>query len=82
MRSARATPQSPRANCSRRLSLRSPPQIVHSAGAPTSTYAPKSAEWSNPKHRQQWENTLKTYVFPHLENVSVSAVDLPHVLAV
>lgn len=41
----------------------------------------KSAEWSNPKHRQQWENTLKTYVFPHLENVSVSAVDLPHVLA-
>lgn len=41
----------------------------------------KSAEWSNPKHRQQWENTLKTYAYPHLEHLPVSAIDLPQVLA-
>lgn len=41
----------------------------------------KSAEWSNPKHRQQWENTLKTYAFPHLADLPVSSIDLPQVLA-
>lgn len=41
----------------------------------------KSAEWSNPKHRQQWENTLKTYAFPHLQDLPVSAIGLPLVLA-
>lgn len=41
----------------------------------------KSSEWRNPKHRQQWENTLATYVYPTMGNVSVSAIGLPHVLA-
>lgn len=41
----------------------------------------KSAEWSNPKHRQQWENTLRTYAIPHLGDLPVSSIDLPHVLA-
>ncbi len=41
----------------------------------------KSAEWSNPKHRQQWENTLQTYVLPHMGHLSVASIDLPHVLA-
>ena len=41
----------------------------------------KAAEWSNPKHRQQWENTLQTYVLPHMGHLSVASIDLPHVLA-
>ena len=41
----------------------------------------KSAEWKNAKHRQQWENTLVTYAFPHIGDLNVSSVDLPHLLA-
>jgi integrase len=39
------------------------------------------ATWGNPKHRQQWLNTLETYAFPHFGDVPVSAVETPHVLA-
>jgi hypothetical protein len=39
----------------------------------------KSSEWKNPKHRQQWSNTLTTYAYPHLGHLLVSEVDLPHV---
>lgn len=41
----------------------------------------KSSEWKNPKHRQQWENTLIAYVYPHIGSLTVSSVELPHVLA-
>lgn len=41
----------------------------------------KASEWSNPKHRQQWENTLEAYAMPHVGHLSVSSIDLPHVLA-
>ena len=41
----------------------------------------KSGEWKNPKHRQQWENTLTQYAYPHMGNLSVEEIDLPHVLA-
>lgn len=41
----------------------------------------KSSEWRNPKHRQQWENTLATYVYPTIGNLSVSSIELAHVLA-
>lgn len=40
----------------------------------------KADEWKNPKHRQQWENTLKTYASPHLGHMLVQDVDLQHVL--
>ena len=40
----------------------------------------KSGGWKNPKHRQQWENTLETYAMPHLGSLTVSLIDLPHVL--
>jgi integrase len=33
------------------------------------------AGWRNAKHRQQWENTLTTYVYPTLGELSVSAID-------
>ena len=41
----------------------------------------KSSEWRNAKHRQQWENSLKTYAMPYLGHLAVSLIDLPHVLA-
>ena len=40
----------------------------------------RSGGWKNPKHRQQWENTLKTYAMPHLGHLAVSAIDTPQVL--
>ena len=39
------------------------------------------ATWGNPKHRQQWLNTLEAYAFPHFGDVPVSAVETAHVLA-
>jgi len=40
----------------------------------------KSDEWKNPKHRQQWENTLKAYASPHLGHLLVQDIDLQHIL--
>lgn len=40
------------------------------------------AAWSNPKHRQQWENTLSTYAGPKIGQLLVRDIELPHVLSV
>jgi integrase len=37
--------------------------------------ASHQAGWRNPKHRQQWDSTLKTYAYPTLSGLSVTAVD-------
>jgi integrase len=44
--------------------------------------ASHGAAWRNPKHRQQWKNTLSTYVYPHFGELSVAAVDTGLVLKV
>lgn len=33
------------------------------------------AEWKNPKHAQQWENTLATYAYPICGDLPVASVD-------
>ena len=38
--------------------------------------------WRNPKHRQQWRNTLKTYAYPILGDIPVSEIETPQVLKV
>jgi integrase len=38
--------------------------------------------WVNPKHRQQWTNTLKSYVYPVFGKLSVAAVDTNLVMQV
>lgn len=38
--------------------------------------------WRNPKHRQQWENTLATYAYPVIGKLGVGDVELPHLLQV
>src|SRR5437764_15313660 len=37
--------------------------------------ARNEAGWRNPKHRQQWRNTLATYVYPLVGELPVAAVD-------
>lgn len=41
--------------------------------------ASKSAEWKNPKHKQQWSNTLKTYAYPVIGTLPVSEIGLGHI---
>ncbi|MBT6366791.1 MAG: DUF4102 domain-containing protein, partial [Bacteroidetes bacterium] len=40
----------------------------------------RSPGWRNPKHRQQWENTLATYAVPEIGNLFVRDVELAHIL--
>lgn len=37
--------------------------------------ADRRAEWSNPKHAQQWGNTLATYADPYIGALPVSTID-------
>lgn len=43
--------------------------------------AAKESGWSNPKHADQWRNTLATYASPHFGALLVRDVDTPHVMA-
>jgi integrase len=36
--------------------------------------------WKNPKHRQQWKNTLETYVYPVFGHLPPAQVDTPLVM--
>jgi integrase len=40
------------------------------------------ASWRNTKHRQQWRNTLTTYVYPKMGEFPVSAIDVGLVVQV
>lgn len=42
----------------------------------------KESEWRNPKHRQQWQNTLDTYAGPVMGSLMVGDIELAHVLKV
>jgi len=44
--------------------------------------ASHEASWRNPKHRQQWENTLKSYVYPLIGDLPVASVDTALVVQV
>ena len=44
--------------------------------------AAHAPSWRNPKHRQQWENTLRTYAYPVIGDLHASDVTLDHVLAI
>ena len=35
--------------------------------------------WRNPKHRQQWRNTLVDYVYPHIGERTVSEISSAHI---
>jgi integrase len=42
----------------------------------------KRSEFRNPKHIQQWENTLATYASPVIGSLSVDQIELAHVVKV
>lgn len=44
--------------------------------------AANEASWRNDKHRQQWRNTLATYVYPVIGDLPVAVVDTAHVLKI
>jgi len=47
------------------------------------TYIAANEEsWRNPKHRQQWGNTLATYVYPVIGDLPVAEVETAHVLLI
>ncbi|PJG48329.1 hypothetical protein CAF53_08810 [Sphingobium sp. LB126] len=41
-----------------------------------------SPAWRNPKHKDQWINTLKEYAFPKIGKEPVAAIDAPMIIAV
>ncbi|MBE9604276.1 tyrosine-type recombinase/integrase [Acetobacteraceae bacterium H6797] len=48
-------------------------------GAANALLDAREAEWSNPKHRQQWRNTLATYVHPLIGSQPVATVEVEDV---
>lgn len=42
----------------------------------------KEGSWRNEKHRQQWHNTLATYVYPSIGDMPVGDIETQHVLSV
>ncbi|KHL24976.1 integrase [Croceibacterium mercuriale] len=40
------------------------------------------ASWRNPKHRQQWRNTLASYVYPVIGDLPVATIETANVLAI
>lgn len=44
--------------------------------------AANEESWRNPKHRQQWGNTLDTYVYPVVGDLPVAEIDTAHVLKI
>ena len=47
--------------------------------AAKSVFALNKSEWKNPKHRQQWENSLEAYAFPVIGDRRVNEIDHSHV---
>jgi integrase len=52
------------------------------AEAAAAYIAAHEPSWRNPKHRQQWSNTLATYVLPSLGSVPVADIETSHVTRV
>jgi integrase len=42
----------------------------------------KRHEWTNPKHENQWTNTLEEYAFPVIGRLSVARIELSHILKI
>lgn len=42
----------------------------------------QEAGWRNLKHRQQWENTLKTYAYPTIGDMPVRDIKAQHVIEI
>ncbi|QHJ89418.1 site-specific integrase [Aequoribacter fuscus] len=45
-------------------------------------HAARQDEFSNPKHRRDWINSLERHAFAHIGHLPVDAIELPHILKV
>ncbi len=59
-----------------------PPQAVTFAQVADRYLAAHEDSWKNPKHRQQWRNTLDTYAMPKLGPKPVASIETGDVTAV
>jgi len=57
-------------------------KLITFAQAAERFIASKEKEWKNPKHYQQWLNTLTTYAYPVLGNMPVGEITKMHVIQV
>lgn len=57
-------------------------RVVTFKDVATEYIAQHRSGWRNPKHAQQWQNTLETYVYPDIGAIPVSDVDTPMVLKI
>lgn len=48
----------------------------------TAYIAANEDSWRNPKHRQQWANTLTTYVYPEIGEMPVGDIETAHILSI
>lgn len=39
----------------------------------------KKSEWKNAKHKQQWSNTLTTYVYPIIGDMQINDIEVKHI---
>lgn len=62
--------------------MQTPPTSVSFSQAAERFIAANEAAWRNPKHRQQWRNTLATYVEPVFGDAPVEAIDTDLVMRV
>lgn len=62
-----------------RLSQANAVSFRSAASAYIETHAPS---WGNAKHAQQWTNSLAMYAYPHIGDMLVRDIGLPHVLSV
>jgi integrase len=42
----------------------------------------KRSEWSNKKHADQWDNTLRDYAYQHIGDLPLDAIDTEHILKI
>ena len=66
----------------RRVNLLKQTQIITFSEAAAQFITAKAPEWKNPKHRQQWTNTLQTYAYPVLGDLPIDQVDTNLVLKI
>jgi integrase len=59
--------------------LQAPTKAILFEACAVEYMAAHSPHWKNAKHRQQWRNTLSTYVYPTIGKLPVQAVGIEHV---
>jgi integrase len=67
---------------SRQALLAAASKLVTFKEAAEAFIASHEASWANPKHRQQWKNTLEAYAYPVIGELAAGDVALPHVLKI